>query len=195
MTVFSFCLVSFFKMELTAPHRKFIRQDKVAIWTGTNDTDRKQEELIICLFNDLLIVAKKSSKSSTMKLREKYSLDEISLREPKLRKWAKQASGTVVLPVSPNKLEASPPLGNTVTGNPLSINSGKDSPTGSPIVNRSRDSSRESISSLLRNRRNSTKRDSYGPTSSGHYCNHTLIHFSLSQFLKKLSSFSTSKYY
>lgn len=96
-----------------------------------------------------------------------YKLEEISLRDPKIRRWAKKASGNLILPISPSKLETAT-SGAPVTVVQLSGSSSpnSNSPTNSP--QRTRTSSKESFSSALRSRRNSEKRDSF--SGSGHYC-------------------------
>jgi len=74
--------------DLVDPSRKWVRSDVVAIWSGSNDTDKKQSELILTLFNDLLVVSNPSSKRGTLKLKETLKLSHIHFKEPKARKWS-----------------------------------------------------------------------------------------------------------
>lgn len=55
--------INFFSgQNLIDPSRKFIRSDLVAVWSGSNDTDKKHNELVLTLFNDLIVVSSQSAK-------------------------------------------------------------------------------------------------------------------------------------
>eukprot|EP01114_Cavostelium_apophysatum_P014970 TRINITY_DN3996_c0_g1_i1.p1 TRINITY_DN3996_c0_g1~~TRINITY_DN3996_c0_g1_i1.p1 ORF type:complete len:701 (-),score=169.13 TRINITY_DN3996_c0_g1_i1:41-2143(-) len=71
--------------NLVDPSRKFIRRDVVAQWTGSNDSDKKINELVLILFNDLLVVA--IPREYKLKFKESFKIGRIHIHEPKLRKW------------------------------------------------------------------------------------------------------------
>jgi hypothetical protein len=82
----------------------------VAVWSGTNDTDKKQQELVVTMFNDLIVVAQAGSKKGTMKFKEAIRITNVSLKEPKMRKWAsKRATLSGVVKSSSGSLPISSP--------------------------------------------------------------------------------------
>ncbi len=85
-----------------------MRSDIVAVWSGTNDTDKKQQELVITLFNDLIVVAQSGSKRGTLKFKEAVRIGNVKIKEAKIRKWASKRAtlgGNTPKPVMPTDKE------------------------------------------------------------------------------------------
>lgn len=72
--------------------------DICAVWTGSNDTDKKHTEVVVILFNDLIIVATQIPNKNIMKFKEAIKISKVcvfmfllipkvSYKEPKMRKW------------------------------------------------------------------------------------------------------------
>lgn len=47
--------------NLVDPSRKFVRSDVVAQWTTSVDSDKKHNEMVLTLFNDIIVVSTMSS--------------------------------------------------------------------------------------------------------------------------------------
>lgn len=72
--------------------------DICAVWTGSNDTDKKHTEVVVILFNDLIIVASQIPNKNIMKFKEAIKISrvrvvmfpvisQVTYKEPKMRKW------------------------------------------------------------------------------------------------------------
>jgi len=87
--------------NLVDPTRKFVRSDVVAVWTGTNDSDKKQRELILNMFNDLIVISSQSVKNGSLKFKEAIKIARVHIKEHKLRKWTikKNDSSGGLMPV------------------------------------------------------------------------------------------------
>jgi len=104
------------------PTRRFVRCDPVALWTGTNDTDKKQSELLLNMFNELIVIGTQKERNGSLKFKEAIRIGKVSLKEAKMRRWTSKRAE----------------LGGSLT-HPRTLS--VDSPTDSPVVIHTRNGS------------------------------------------------------
>lgn len=88
---------------MISPNRKFIRSDIVYLWANNIEAEKKPEQLMVTLFNDLIVVST-PNKKGTLKFKEAIRIGNVRIKEPKLRKWATKRA---TLTSSPDKRERS----------------------------------------------------------------------------------------
>jgi len=89
--------------ELWAPHRKWKSSDNASVWTGSNDTDKKQDEITIHLFSDMILTTT-PIKDGQCKYIKHVMIESLSLANPKLRKWMAKSKDIKIVVKDPNKV-------------------------------------------------------------------------------------------
>ncbi|PRP88662.1 hypothetical protein PROFUN_02758 [Planoprotostelium fungivorum] len=73
--------------NIVDPTRNFIRMDHVVAWSPTLESDKKVTEYIVAMFNDLLVLSVPGKKPGSMKQQELIRINDVLIKETKLRKW------------------------------------------------------------------------------------------------------------